>query len=139
MTGSRPAKTARVAAREPFIYLSHQLTTSGDGHDRERIALRLRREGREIALQASGTGPIDAAVKALALELDVVAYDEHSCGTGSDAQAVAYVEISVAGVPSLFGVGRHANIITASLLAVLSAVNRAIARGIMGCRPTAVA
>ena len=128
-----------LAAREPFIYLSHQLTTSGDGHDRERIALRLRREGREIALQASGTGPIDAAVKALALELDVVAYDEHSCGTGSDAQAVAYVEISVAGVPSLFGVGRHANIITASLLAVLSAVNRAIARGILGCRPTAVA
>ena len=125
--------------REPFVYLSHQLTTSGDGHDRERIALRVRQEGREISLQASGAGPIDAAVKALALELDVVGFDEHSCATGSDAQAVAYVEISVAGVPSLFGVGRHANIITASLLAVMSAVNRAIARGALSHRPIAAA
>jgi 2-isopropylmalate synthase len=82
-------------------------------------------------LQAAGTGPIDAAVRALALPIDVVAYDEHSCTTGSDAQAVAYVEISVAGSGSLFGVGRHANIVTASLLAVLSAVNRAIRRGVL--------
>jgi 2-isopropylmalate synthase len=120
-----------LAPREPFAYLSHQLIASGDGQDRERIALRVRQEGREISLQAGGTGPIDAAVKALALELDVVAFDEHSCGTGSDAQAVAYVEIAVAGIPSLFGVGTHANIITASLLALLSAVNRAIARGVL--------
>jgi len=128
-----------LAPREPYVYLSHQLTTSGDGNDRERIALRVRLGGSDLSLQASGTGPIDAAVKALALELDVVAYDEHSCATGSDAQAVAYVEIAVAGVPSLFGVGRHANIVTASLLAVLSAANRAIARGALGRRPTAAA
>jgi 2-isopropylmalate synthase len=60
------------------------------------------------------------------LPIDVAGFDEHSCGTGSDAHAVAYVELSVPGGGSLFGVGRHPNIVTASLLAVLSAVNRAI-------------
>jgi 2-isopropylmalate synthase len=121
-----------LAPHEPFAYVAHQLVASGDGHDRERISLRLLQEGREIVLQAGGTGPIDAAVQALALPIEIVAYDEHSCTTGSDAQAIAYVEIALAGTPSLFGVGRHANIITASLLAVLSAVNRAIRRGALG-------
>jgi 2-isopropylmalate synthase len=120
-----------LAAQAPFAYLSHQLITSGDGHDRERISLHLLEEGQEITLQASGTGPIDACVRALGLPIDVVAYDEHSCATGSDAKAVAYVELSAPRTPSLFGVGAHANIITASLLAVLSAVNRAIRRGVL--------
>ncbi len=120
-----------LAANEPLGYVAHQLTTSGDGHDGERITLRLLGEGHEISLQGSGTGPIDAAVRALALPIDVVAYHEHSCATGSDAQAVAYVEISVPGAASLFGVARHANIITASLLALLSAVNRAMRRGVL--------
>ncbi|HWG29311.1 MAG TPA: 2-isopropylmalate synthase [Steroidobacteraceae bacterium] len=124
-------ETEYLAPQAPFTYVAHQSTTSADGHERERISLRLLDAGREVALQAAGTGPIDAAVRALALPIDVLAYDEHSCTTGSDAQAVAYVEISVAGSGSLFGVGRHANIVTASLLAVLSAVNRAIRRGVL--------
>ncbi len=114
---------------QPLVYVSHQLATSGDGADRERITLRLLDNGHESLLQGSGTGPIDAAVRALGLPIDVVAFDEHSCATGSDAQAVAYVEISTPGGTNLFGVARHANIITASLLAVLSAVNRALRRG----------
>jgi 2-isopropylmalate synthase len=61
--------------------------------------------------------------------VDVVGYDEHSCGKGSDAVAVAYVEISTPAGPQFFGVGRHSNIITASLLAVLSGVNRALRSG----------
>ena len=120
-----------LASQTPFGYVSHQSTTSADGHERERISLRVIDDGREVCLQAAGTGPIDAAVRALALPIDVVSYDEHSCTTGSDAQAVAYVELSVPGSGSLFGVGRHANIVTASLLAVLSAVNRALRRGVL--------
>ena len=46
-------------------------------------------------------------------------------------QAVAYVEITTHSRVTLFGVGVHNNIITASLLAVISAVNRATARGAM--------
>ncbi|MBX5462822.1 MAG: 2-isopropylmalate synthase [Steroidobacteraceae bacterium] len=118
-----------LSASGPLIYRSHQLVTSADGDDRERITLSTELNGGAVTFHGSGNGPIDAALRALNLPIDVVSYDEHSCGTGSEAAAVAYVEIEVPGGRSLFGVGRHANIVTASLLAVLSAVNRAIRRG----------
>ncbi|HEV7715008.1 MAG TPA: 2-isopropylmalate synthase, partial [Steroidobacteraceae bacterium] len=118
-----------LATNGPFVYRSHQLVTSADGADRERITLNVESDGDAIAFHGSGAGPIDAAVHALKLPIDVVAYHEHSCGAGSEATAVAYVEILAPGDVSLFGVGQHANIITASLLAVLSAVNRASRRG----------
>ncbi|MEP7243006.1 MAG: 2-isopropylmalate synthase [Gammaproteobacteria bacterium] len=120
-----------LATGSPYLYRSHQLVASADGDDRERITLHLENKGAAIACHGSGTGPIDAAVRALNLPIDVVAYHEHSCGAGSEAMAVAYVEIAIGGGTALFGVGRHANIITASLLAVLSAVNRAARRGIL--------
>ena len=123
--------------RAPFLYRGHQLAASTDGQDRERITLNIEDQGRVVSLQGTGTGPIDAIVKALALPIDVVAYQEHSCGTGSDAKAVAYVEVSTGRGAALFGVGRHANIITASLLAMISAANRAIARGAV-TRPAAI-
>jgi 2-isopropylmalate synthase len=102
---------------------------SGDGADREGITLQIQDGVSPVILHGSGTGPIDAALRALDLPIDVVGYDEHACGKGSDAVAVAYVEISTPRGVAMFGVGRHANIVTASLLAVLSAVNRAIQRG----------
>jgi 2-isopropylmalate synthase len=111
------------------VYRSHQLTASGDGADRERITLQIQDAGSPVILHGNGTGPIDAAVAALDLPIDVVGYDEHSCGTGSDAAAVAYVEISTPSGAVLFGVGRHSNIITASLQALISGVNRALRSG----------
>ncbi len=114
-----------LAARTPISYRSHQLAASADAQDRERIALTVERDGHVQTLHGTGSGPIDAIVRALALPIDVVAYEEHSVGSGSGATAVAYVEISTPGGRALFGVGKHPNIITASLLAVLSAVNRA--------------
>jgi len=113
----------------PMVYRSHQLTTSGDGADRERMTLQVQESGASAILHGSGTGPIDAAVRALGLPIDVVGYDEHSCGGGSDATAVAYVEVSTPHGAAFFGVGRHPNIITASLLALLSGVNRAFRAG----------
>ena len=115
----------------PIVYRSHQLTTSGDGADRERMTLQVQDGGSPVILHGAGTGPIDAAVRALGLPIDVVGYDEHSCGSGSDAQAVAYVEVSTSSGAVFFGVGRHSNIITASLLAVLSGVNRAFRAGVL--------
>jgi 2-isopropylmalate synthase len=114
-----------LASTGPMVYRSHQLTTSGDGADRERMALQIQDGGSPVILHGSGTGPIDAAVRALNLPIDVVGYGEHSCGTGSDAVAVAYVEVSTTTGGVLYGVGRHSNIITASLLALISGVNRA--------------
>jgi 2-isopropylmalate synthase len=117
-----------LAARGPWAYRAHQLATSG-GADREQITLHVEVEGTATVLHGSGTGPIDAAVRALALPIDVIGYEEHACGSGSDAQAVAYVEISTPDGRSLFGVGRHPNIITASLTALVSALNRAARAG----------
>ncbi len=115
----------------PMVYRSHQLMTSGDGADRERMTLQLQDGGAPVILHGAGTGPIDAAVRALGLPIDVVGYDEHSCGSGSDAQAVAYVEVSTSSGAVFFGVGQHPNIITASLLALLSGVNRAFSAGVL--------
>jgi 2-isopropylmalate synthase len=120
-----------------IAYRSHQLVTSGDGADRERMTLQLQDDGAPVILHGTGTGPIDAAVRALGLPIDVVGYDEHSCGAGSDALAVAYVEVSTASGAVFFGVGRHSNIITASLLALLSGVNRAFRAGALARSATA--
>ena len=120
-----------LAPHAPYAYRGHQLAVSPDGQDRERITVSVERDGRVLTLHGTGSGPIDALVRALDLPIDVVAYEEHSVGAGSGATAVAYVEISTPSGGSLFGVGKHPNIITASLLAVLGAVNRAARAGLI--------
>ena len=50
-------------------------------------------------------------------------------GMGSNATAIAYVELRLADNSTLYGVGIDKNIVVASLKAVLSGVNRAIKRG----------
>ena len=113
--------------RRPFVYRSHQLAASTDGADSERIALQIERNGHLETLHGQGSGPIDAIVDAVGLDFDVLSYEEHSRGKGSAAQAVSYIEITTRSRRTLFGAGMHPNIVTASLLAVLSAVNRAVA------------
>jgi 2-isopropylmalate synthase len=83
-------------------------------------------EGVRRSVSGSGNGPIDAFVKALStvdVDVRVLDYAEHALTAGEGAQAAAYVECSVAG-ETRWGVGIDANIVTASLRAVASAVNR---------------
>jgi 2-isopropylmalate synthase len=126
-----------LAPRQPFVYRSHQLAASTDGADSERLALQVECEGRLESWHGQGSGPIDAMVKAIRLPFDVLSYEEHSRGQGSGAKAVAYIEITTRSRRTLFGAGMHGNIITASLLAVLSAVNRAVASGALPARGAA--
>jgi 2-isopropylmalate synthase len=82
--------------------------------------------GDATQLTGIGNGPIDAFVHALStvdISVRVLDYAEHALSSGGDAEAVAYVEAEVDGV-ARWGVGRDANIVTASLRAVASAVNR---------------
>jgi 2-isopropylmalate synthase len=84
-------------------------------------------DGEHVELSGSGNGPIAAFVDALAQvgqDVRVLDYTEHALSAGGDAVAAAYVECAV-GDKVLWGVGIDANIVTASLKAVLSAVNRA--------------
>jgi 2-isopropylmalate synthase len=118
-----------LSLRSPYVYRSHQLAASTDGADSERLTLQIENAGRVETWAGQGSGPIDAMVKATGLPFDVLSYEEHSRGQGSGAKAVSYIEITTRTRRTLFGAGMHPNIVTASLLAVLSAVNRAIAAG----------
>jgi 2-isopropylmalate synthase len=123
-----------LAPRPPIVYRSHQLAASTDGADTERLSLQVERDGRVETWLGQGSGPIDAMVEAVGLPFDVLSYEEHSRGQGSAAKAVSYIEITTRSRRTLFGAGMHSNIITASLLAILSAVNRAIAQGALPAR-----
>ncbi|MGC4029813.1 MAG: 2-isopropylmalate synthase [Steroidobacteraceae bacterium] len=114
-----------------YQYRGHHLVTATDGSDGEQLTLNVVRGGQPMQLTGRGNGPIDALVHALGLPFDVLSYEEKSIGNGSEARAVAFVEITTPSRVTLFGVGVHANIITASILAVLSAVRRADARGLL--------
>lgn len=83
-------------------------------------------DGAAARLTGVGNGPIDAFIHALSdhgVSVRVLDYAEHALTSGGDAQAAAYVECDVDG-ETRWGVGVDANIVTASLKAVASAVNR---------------
>ena len=93
-------------------------------------------EGRAFSVDGVGSGPIDAFVNGLNRHLGgspirVLDYHEHAIGSGSDAQAVAYLELRIGDAITLFGVGIDANIVSASLKAITSGLQRAKQRGIL--------
>jgi 2-isopropylmalate synthase len=85
-------------------------------------------EGGERRIRGRGNGPIAAFVDALqgacGVALEFLDYAEHAVGQGADARAVAYVKMRSGETGPLYGVGRHGNIVMASLHAVTSAINR---------------
>ncbi len=96
----------------------------------ERVCLHGEAElsGARMAVDGRGTGPIEAFVNGLSertgVALRVLDYHEHAIGSGSDAQAVAYLELRVDEQQTVFGVGRDDNIVSASLKAILSGLRR---------------
>jgi len=96
-----------------------------DGQDQLSVDLL---DGDEIrTLEGRGNGPIAAFVQSLSgigVDVRVLDYAEHALGSGGDAKAAAYLECAV-GERVLWGVGIDHNIVTASLMAVISGLNRA--------------
>jgi 2-isopropylmalate synthase len=100
---------------------------SVDSAEVDRITATVSYDGVEREVTGEGNGPIAALVHALdALDIDlrVLDYHEHATGAGEEAQAAAYLEVAVAG-RVLWGCGISPSITTASLHALVSAVNRA--------------
>ncbi len=96
-----------------------------DGADR--LSVDLTDAGRDRTLVGMGNGPIAAFVAALGeleVRVRVLDYVEHAMSSGGDAVAAAFVECEI-GDRVLWGVGIDPSIVTASLKAVVSAVNRA--------------
>jgi 2-isopropylmalate synthase len=100
--------------------------TESSGDDGVSLTAQVDLDGGPRTLTGVGNGPIDAFVRALSsvdIEVRVLDYAEHALSAGGDAKAAAYVECAVNG-ETYWGVGVDANIVTASLRAVASAVNR---------------
>jgi len=118
------AAAANVEQWGRFSLLSMRSDSTVDGADT--LSVTLTDSGREVTVEGIGNGPIAAFVAALStLDVDVrvLDYAEHALSAGGDATAAAYVECAV-GERVLWGVGLDANIVIASLKAVVSAVNR---------------
>ncbi|WP_341230439.1 2-isopropylmalate synthase [Nocardioides salarius] len=114
--------------RESPLSLDSVHTSSAAG-EKDALTVNVAVEGEMRTLEGTGNGPIAAFVGALnelpqEWDVRVLDYHEHALSSGGDALAAAYVECSVRD-RIFWGVGVDANIVTASLKAVISAVNRA--------------
>ncbi len=87
--------------------------------------------GKSTVVSGVGNGPIDAFVHALRdaglPAFEFLNYSEHSLGSGAEARAVSYVQIKIANGQTFYGAGVDTSIEFASIKAVVSAVNRAMA------------
>lgn len=83
--------------------------------------------GKKIVIAANGNGPLDAFVNAMAQtpapKFNITSFHEHSVGTGSDTQAIAYVQITKENGDQIWGVGKSSNVGRAGIAAVVSALN----------------
>ncbi|GAB09195.1 2-isopropylmalate synthase [Gordonia araii NBRC 100433] len=96
-----------------------------DGEDTVTAVVKV--DGVEKEIEGRGNGPLAAFVDALGtvgFDVRILDYSEHALTAGDDASAVAYVETEIDG-ETVWGVGIASSITTASLRAVVSAVNRA--------------
>ena len=105
-----------------MAYHAHHLFEEGD---KQGIEIEMTVAGDRRVLRGIGSGPIAATVNALALPIRIDNYEERALRAGADASALAIVEAARDGVAGIrYGAGRHSNIATASVLAVLSAARR---------------
>jgi 2-isopropylmalate synthase len=108
----------------PVLLRAVDTHTAPDGSDR--ISATVVADGTEQVVEGSGNGPIAAFVRALSTlghDVRVLDYSEHALSSGDDAVAAAYVECAIDGEVR-WGVAIDPNIVTASLRAVTSALNR---------------
>jgi 2-isopropylmalate synthase len=111
----------------PLERIKQRVEAAEDDDGATTVVATVKIDGTESEISGSGNGPLAAFVHALGgvgFDVSVLDYSEHAMSAGDDAQAAAYVEASVAG-RTVWGVGIAPSITTASLRAVVSAVNRA--------------
>ncbi|HEV3158196.1 MAG TPA: 2-isopropylmalate synthase, partial [Candidatus Baltobacteraceae bacterium] len=105
-----------------------------DARDVGSVKVTLVRDEQRRRIVGEGHGPIEAFIagikRDLGVSLSVCDYTEHAAGSGADAIAWAYIEVEAQGTRT-FGVGYDANIIRASLSAIVSALNRLSRSGVV--------
>ncbi|MGI6711161.1 MAG: 2-isopropylmalate synthase [Bacillota bacterium] len=120
-----------LVANKPYSLKRHKIVEGG--HNGESLAHfegSISTNGVEINISGEGNGPIDAFFNALNQQgirgYEFISYHEHAISSGSDAKAVAYIELKKPDGNHVFGVGIENNINIASIKGVLCAINRAL-------------
>lgn len=117
-----------LAQTKPFEMVSHTIKHNTEGQDRTTIDATIRLDGEDIPFVGEGGGSVEAFANALRqgadTDLAVLDYHEHAIGQGANAKAICYMEMKIDG-RELWGVGIHSDIVSASLRAMISALNRA--------------
>jgi 2-isopropylmalate synthase len=115
----------------PIELLSQQTLPTGR-NEQTLTAILKKADGSTTTIEGKGNGPIDAFVDALKrafkVDFSFIDYHEHAVGRGANATATCYVELQDSKGEIVHGVGADANIVMASLKAVLSGVLRVLAR-----------
>jgi 2-isopropylmalate synthase len=118
-----------LAAEGPYRLLGYRLDRNG--HDR--IEARIATPEGERRVEGEGEGAIaawvDAWTRSFGGTLQVLDYQEHALGEGTDAEAVAYVQLDLDG-ERVAGAAIERDTVAAALKAVLAALNRALGTGI---------
>ena len=110
----------------PYLLEDWQAPTTGTERGHELTATVVSPTARTV-VRGSGNGPLDALTDALALAgipVDILSFSEHATAAGPDATAAAYAHCRVGG-REVWGAGLDTSILTASVNAVMAAVNRA--------------
>lgn len=105
-------------------------TTKDDDENKVHVAMRVEIMDEVLKLEATGNGRLDAVSNALKRtkyhmdEFKFITYSEHAMSNDSNSKAAAYVCIADKYDNQFWGVGTHADIILASVNALVSALNR---------------
>jgi 2-isopropylmalate synthase len=117
-----------LSREEPIALLGYEFLPNPNTEIDRDMEFKISVDGNEKRIRGQGNGPIAAFVHALADGLErqirILDFSEHAIGEGESAGAIAYVQVDAGDDATLFGAGRHTNITTASLRAVVSAANR---------------
>lgn len=118
-------------ALQPLSFIKHTSVEDPNDDSLRSLTAVVLLNGKEVEISGQGNGPIDAFVHAIktALSVDfrVVDYHQHATGVGADAQSACYFEIQAGKGATRYGAALNSNIVSASLMAVCSAFNRAVA------------
>ncbi|MGF6555571.1 2-isopropylmalate synthase [Pseudomonas sp. S30_BP2TU TE3576] len=115
-------------ANTPYALVSHRLQEE-NGHSAVEVEVASQGQGEtNLHWRGKGNGALEALVAGLPVPVEIMDYNEHAIGAGTNAKAAAYIELRVNGERAVHGVGIDENFTTASFKALFSALNRSLSQ-----------
>ena len=115
-------------ANTPYALVSHRLQEE-NGNSFVEVEVSGKGQGEtNLHWKGKGNGALEALVAGLPVAVEIMDYNEHAIGAGTNAKAAAYIELRVNGERPVHGVGIDENITTASFKALFSALNRSLSQ-----------